>query len=134
MSENPANLALRFLLELAALAALGYWGWVAHDGAHDGLDGRPGRRRGRRLGVFRVPGDGGPPVVAVPGWAALIEAAVFGGATAALIAAGQTTLGSSRRRRRRALRDLYDRIVGSSAPATGATAPDPAGQAAANAA
>ena len=33
MSENPANLALRFLLELAALAALGYWGWVAHDGA-----------------------------------------------------------------------------------------------------
>ena len=33
MSENPVNLALRFLLELAALAALGQWGWVAHDGA-----------------------------------------------------------------------------------------------------
>ena len=41
-----------------------------------------------------MPGDGGPPVVAVPGWVRLlIEAAVFGGATAALIAAGRTTLG-----------------------------------------
>lgn len=30
--EN-ANLALRFLLELAALAAVGYWGWKTGDGA-----------------------------------------------------------------------------------------------------
>jgi hypothetical protein len=45
-------------------------------------------------GVFRVPGDGGPPVVAVPGWVRLlIEAVFFGGATAGLIAAGSTTLG-----------------------------------------
>jgi hypothetical protein len=95
MSENPANLALRFLLELAALAALGYWGWVAHDGAS-----RWAWTVGLVVGVaaiwgvFRVPGDGGPPVVAVPGWVRLlIEAAVFGAATAALIAAGRTTLG-----------------------------------------
>lgn len=28
-----ANLPLRFLLELGALAAVGYWGWEAGDGA-----------------------------------------------------------------------------------------------------
>jgi Na+/melibiose symporter-like transporter len=28
-----ANLTLRFLLELAALAAVGYWGWKTGDGA-----------------------------------------------------------------------------------------------------
>ena len=95
MSENPANLALRFLLELAALAALGYWGWVAHDEAARWVW-TVGLVVGVAAvwGVFRVPGDGGPPVVAVPGWVRLlIEAAVFGGATAALLAAGRTTLG-----------------------------------------
>ena len=29
---KAANLALRFTLELAALAAVGYWGWSAGDG------------------------------------------------------------------------------------------------------
>jgi Protein of unknown function (DUF2568) len=29
---REANLALRFLLELSALAAVGYWGWQAGDG------------------------------------------------------------------------------------------------------
>ena len=33
MGSNPINLALRFLLELAALSAIGYWGWTQHDGA-----------------------------------------------------------------------------------------------------
>ncbi len=28
MSQNPLNLALRFILELAILFALGYWGWT----------------------------------------------------------------------------------------------------------
>ena len=27
MSAHPLNLALRFLLELAAWASMGYWGW-----------------------------------------------------------------------------------------------------------
>ena len=27
MGSNPLNLALRFLLELAALVAMGFWGW-----------------------------------------------------------------------------------------------------------
>ncbi len=82
MSENPANLALRFLLELAALAALGYWGWVTHDGAARWVW-AAGLVIGAAAvwGVFRVPGDSGPPVVAVPGWVRL------------LIAGGRTTLG-----------------------------------------
>jgi len=32
MGSNPINLALRFLLELAGLVAIGYWGWSQHDG------------------------------------------------------------------------------------------------------
>jgi hypothetical protein len=32
MSTHPLNLALRFLLELTALFALGYRGWIRHDG------------------------------------------------------------------------------------------------------
>ena len=31
MSKHPLNLALRFLLELAALSALAYWGWAWGD-------------------------------------------------------------------------------------------------------
>ena len=32
MSGHPANLGLRFLLEMTALASLGYWGWTYFDG------------------------------------------------------------------------------------------------------
>ncbi len=32
MSQNPINLAVRFFLEIAALIAMGYWGWAAHTG------------------------------------------------------------------------------------------------------
>jgi hypothetical protein len=32
MGSNPINLALRFVLEIAALFGLGYWGWTQHDG------------------------------------------------------------------------------------------------------
>jgi membrane protein YdbS with pleckstrin-like domain len=32
MASNPINLALRFILEIAALFSLGYWGWTQHDG------------------------------------------------------------------------------------------------------
>ena len=32
MSQNPINLAIRFLLEIAALIAIGYWGWMQHTG------------------------------------------------------------------------------------------------------
>lgn len=33
MGSHPLNLAWRFLLELAALGAMGYWGWTQHEGA-----------------------------------------------------------------------------------------------------
>lgn len=32
MGTNPINLAVRFILELVALYALGRWGWTQHDG------------------------------------------------------------------------------------------------------
>ncbi|MCP4140924.1 MAG: YrdB family protein [Chloroflexi bacterium] len=32
MGSNPINLALRFILELIALFAFGYWGWTQHEG------------------------------------------------------------------------------------------------------
>lgn len=32
MGSHPINLAWRFLLELFALGAMGYWGWTGHDG------------------------------------------------------------------------------------------------------
>ncbi len=95
MSENVLNLGLRFALELAALWAFGYWGWVTHDG--------PARYlwsvglvvlAAAVWAVFRAPGDGGAPIVTVPGWIRLlIETAYFAGAVAALVASGRRSLG-----------------------------------------
>jgi len=89
MGFHPANLAIRFLLELTALAAMGFWGWQHGDGA---------QRYAFALlvplvaaaawGVFAVPGDrsrSGKAPVAVPGAVRLgIEAAFFGVAVFAL--------------------------------------------------
>ncbi len=85
---SPANLALRFLLELAALAALGYWG------AH-----RPASLAARVALALLAP------LAAALAWGAvvsprarlrvtaavrlLVELAVFGGAAWALVAAGR---------------------------------------------
>jgi len=115
MSVHPLNLALRFLLELVALGAMGYWGWTQQDGAWRWI---------AALGIpliaavvwasFRVPGDQermaqsframtpavaeavpGPGeqkrgAVAVPGVVRLlIEAVFFGGAVALLALADQ---------------------------------------------
>jgi hypothetical protein len=86
-----ANLALRFLLELAALAAFGYWGFAVPD----------------RLLLKVVVGLGAPVVAAVL-WALFaspkatfplpfagqlaFEAAWFGAAAVALALAGRVTL------------------------------------------
>lgn len=90
MGKHPVNLALRFVLEIAAFISIGYWAWVAHT---DIL----------RLvlvvllpliamfvwGAFRVPNYGGPPLVRVPGIIRLlIELAVFGFAVWGLFDAG----------------------------------------------
>lgn len=85
---NPANLAFRFFLEIAALIALGAagyrlgsppWSWVAAVGVP--------LLAALAWGVFNVPGDpsrsGRAPVV-VPGWVRLLlEFLVFGAAVGA---------------------------------------------------
>lgn len=92
MSKNPVILALAFFLEIAALVAMGYWGWTQHDGI------------GRVLwtiglvvgasamwGIFRVPNDPTNAVVAIPGVARLgLEAFFFGLAVILLAAADRT--------------------------------------------
>lgn len=94
MSNAPANLALRFLLEIVALAAYAYWGWVQHEGAGRFLwaIGLP-IVAAAAWGTFRVPGDPAEPPVAVPGIVRLLLEAVFFGAAALLLAAAdQRTL------------------------------------------
>jgi hypothetical protein len=86
-----ANLALRFLLELCALAALGYWGFQAGGT----LLVKIGLAVGAPLiaaivwGTFIAPKASVP----VPMWLWLVlQVAVFGCAAAGLAAAGQHTL------------------------------------------
>ena len=91
MSNNPINLALRFILELAGLAAMGYWGWTTHDGVGRYVWGFGLPVLAAAVwGVFRVPGDPGDAPVAVSGVVRLLlEAAYFGGAVGLLYAAGR---------------------------------------------
>ncbi|HET8777384.1 MAG TPA: YrdB family protein [Candidatus Limnocylindria bacterium] len=92
MSATPAVLGLHFLLELVALFAVGYWGWTAHDGAQRWLwaIALP-LLLATAWAVFRVPNDGGDPIVVVPGpLRLLIEWGVMGIAIALLWASGQT--------------------------------------------
>jgi hypothetical protein len=91
MSQHPANLALRFFLELAALFGLGLWGWAAHTGLARWLWmlGLP-LAAAVLWGTFRVPNDPGPAPVAVPGLARLmVEALVLGGGVWGFYAAGR---------------------------------------------
>jgi hypothetical protein len=90
VSQHPLNLGLRFLLELAVWGAMGYWGWTQGRGPWRWLLALGFPLLAMTLwGVFRVPGDGGPPVVAVPGWVRLLlELFQFGVAVGLLIHAG----------------------------------------------
>jgi hypothetical protein len=97
MSQNPINLAVRFILELAALAALAYWGWTQHTGILRYLltVGLP--VLGAVLwGVFAVPGDrsrSGDAPVPVPGiLRLLLELLLFGFAAWCLYDAGLVLL------------------------------------------
>jgi hypothetical protein len=93
MSSHPLNLAVRFLLELAALVAIGFWGWSRGEGAL-----RFVLTLGLPLiaavlwGTFKVPGDSsasGQAPVAIPGvLRLLLELAIFACATWALYDAG----------------------------------------------
>jgi len=92
MANHPLNLALRFILELGALGAMGFWGWTQHTG--------PSRWLWTIIlpllaallwGTVRVPGDPGYAPVAVHGIVRLLlETVFFGGAVWLLIAAGQS--------------------------------------------
>jgi hypothetical protein len=94
VSQNPLNLLVRFLLELCILAALGRWGWMQGGGAARwALASALPVAAAALWGVFRVPNDGGAPVVRVSGAVRLgIEAMLFAAAAAALAGAGQRRL------------------------------------------
>jgi hypothetical protein len=95
LGSHPANLGLRFLLELAAWAAMGYWGWTQHAGALRFVWGIGLPLLAMALwSTFRVPDDPGKAPVPVPGVLRLaLELAEFGAAAALLIAAGRAPLG-----------------------------------------
>ncbi len=90
MAQNPINLALRFILELVALYFIGRWGWTQHSGILRYLLGIGLPLLAAVIwGVFRVPNDGGAPIVRVSGMLRLlIEIIYFGFATWGLFDAG----------------------------------------------
>jgi hypothetical protein len=95
MGNHPINLALRFLLELVALFALGYWGWTQHAGVARILwtIGLP-LVAAALWGTFRVPDDPGKAPVPVPGLVRLLlEGLFFGAATWAFYAADRGSWG-----------------------------------------
>lgn len=98
MGSHPINLTLRFLLELAALACIGLWGWKQFDGPIHYLIaiGTP-VIAAILWGTFAVPNDpsrSGKAPVPVPGiLRLLIELIFFGLAVWALFAIGYIKLG-----------------------------------------
>lgn len=90
MGQHPLNLGLRFLLEIAALVAIGYWAWHRFDDvARIALTIALPLLAATLWGTLRVPGDGGAPLVAVAGPIRLVfELALFAFATWALHNAG----------------------------------------------
>lgn len=95
--SHPANLALRFILELGALFALGWWGWsLADNWLRFVLAVLFSLPAAIIWGTFAVPGDpsrsGEAPVV-VRGWIRLgLELALFGAAVLGLAAVGRSSL------------------------------------------
>lgn len=96
MSNHPSK-GLRFLLEIAALLAIGAWGYGVSDGPIRYLwaIGLP-VAAAAGWGTFHVPEDAsasGRAPVPIPGWARLgLESAFFGLATWSLFARGSTSL------------------------------------------
>lgn len=92
------NLALRFGLELAALAALGLAGWTLTSGPLRWIAVVAVPLLAVAVwGVFNVPDDpsrSGAAPIEVPGWLRLsLELLILGGGAAALAASGQRGLG-----------------------------------------
>jgi Protein of unknown function (DUF2568) len=85
-----ANDVLRFVLELGALAALGYWGFAEFDGAAQWVFGLGAPLIAAGVwGTSVAPRASRPTVDPVR---LLLEVAVFGSGVAALLAAGSTAL------------------------------------------
>lgn len=97
MANHPLNLALRFILELAALGAMAYWGWTQHTGSERWLWTIILPLLAALLwGTVRVPGDPGYAPIAVHGIVRLLlEAVFFGGAIWLLFAAGRNGWGTA---------------------------------------
>jgi hypothetical protein len=94
---NAINLALRFFLEVIALGALGWWGWVQTDSWwRTPLAIAVVLLTATLWGTFAVPNDpsrGGAGLVQVPGIARLaLELLVFGAGAYALQSLGRPTL------------------------------------------
>ena len=99
MSLYPLNLAVRLVLEIAALVAIGYWGFDQHSGVWQFLLGLGlPLLAATAWGTFAVPGDpsrSGSAPVPVPGAVRLLlELALFGLASWALYDAGHPLLGA----------------------------------------
>ena len=98
MGSHPLNLALRFLLELVALGAIGYWGWTQHEGPERWLwsIGVP-LVAAVLWGTFAVPNDpsrSGQAPVPTPGiFRLLLELAIFTVATIAFVASQRVSAG-----------------------------------------
>ena len=98
MGSHPINLAFRFLLEIAGLAALAWMGWQHGRGTYQyiGAVGFP-LLAACLWGIFAVPDDpsrSGKAVVAIPGLLRLtLELGFFAAATWSLFAAGTAKLG-----------------------------------------
>jgi hypothetical protein len=98
MGSNPLNLAFRFLLELAALMALGRWGWTQSSGLlRNILAVSIPLGVAIAWGTFAVPDDpsrSGRAPVPVPGVVRLVlELAIFSAASWALWQSETRTLG-----------------------------------------
>ena len=94
MGANPINLGFRFLLELIALAAFGYWGWnLTESGLRFGLVILVPLLAAALWGTFAVPGDpsrSGKAPVPVPGWVRLVlELAFFALAVFSIFTGGK---------------------------------------------
>ena len=97
MGSHSVNLVVRFLLELAALIAIGYWGWTQHEGFLQYLLAIGGPILAAVLwATFAVPDDpsrSGRAPVPVPGIVRLaLELALFAFAAWALYDAGNSPL------------------------------------------